>query len=325
MLSRFITSQLPKWARPENPIMRYAIGYGSVTRRQQFRLLMALIVLMVVAIAVSYTFVAAQTDIETPTYREVMYYPLVGATLLMQILAIAMTTNSIVLERQKGTWETLQITGVGAGMSVRARWMAVFYRLRWILGMVVLGRLGYILFLMYDITDFEGRAIDVRIVGITPEVSLEVAVFLLAGLMTAAVIQPFVAVGFDAAIGMLLAGTTRSRNIGILTTLLLVGMRILITLGALYAGAEIMDANGTTAEIANMSNETAWLQTLFLTIEGDLSLRILHLETLGNLWADLDDGIYLAAIVLVLVITKAAIANALVLFSAWRVGKPAKR
>jgi hypothetical protein len=324
MIANFFYGQLPQWARPSHPMMRYILGQQSLTRsRQALRLvLMLIIALAVVGLAYAATLQTSQSA--NPSYREFMYYPLVGTTLLMQILGLAITTNSIALERQKGTWDSLQITLVGAPTSIRARWFSVFYRLRWLLLALVVGRLGYLALLMRDMTDFEGRAIDVRIIGIAPEVSLEVAVFLLAALMTAAILQPFVALAFDAGLGMLVATLTQRRAVGILTTVTLMGLRVGITLAALFYGNRIIGPLGTTSNIIEISSDQAWLRTLLLVTQGDLSLRILNLETLGNLWADLENGIYLGGIVLALVVAQAVIANGMVLFAAWRSGKPSR-
>jgi hypothetical protein len=73
-----------------------------------------------------------------------------------------------------------------------------------------------------------------------------------------------------------------------------------------------------------MSTAEGWGRTLLLTLQGDLGLRLLNLETLGNLWSDLENGIYIGGVVLVGVILMAMIANGLVLFAAWRAAKPAK-
>jgi hypothetical protein len=241
----------------------------------------------------------------------------------MQLLALAMTANSVALERQKGTWDTLQITLTGAETSIRTRWALVFYRLRWVLLAVVIGRLGYVVYLLRDLTDFEGRAIDVRIIGISPEVTLEVAVFLLAALMTAAILQPLVSVGFYAAVGLVIATVTKRRNVGILMTVFLMMLRVMVAGYSLYIGNTIIGPNGTKPEIIEVSAGFAWFRTLLLAIEGDLSLRLLNLETLGNLWADITNGIYLGGVILVLVLIQAIVANLMLLFAAWRAYKPA--
>lgn len=325
MLARLFNSQLPPWARPTYPLMRYAIGYSPITRRQLISRFFLVAFLVMILFAVSYVYnVTIQETGEQASYRNLLYYPLVAATLLMQLLALALTTNFMALERQKGTWESLQITVVGAQMAIRTRWAMVFYRLRWLLGGLIVARLGYIALLMADMTDFEGRAIDVRIIGISPEVSLEMAVFLLAALMTAAILQPIVAIAFDAALGILVATMTRSRGLGILTTVILMGFRLITSFSALLLGREILQAHGTTPQIIEMSSTEAWARLLFLSNQGDLSLRLLNLESLGNIWADVDEGIYLGGAVLALVLVQAILANLMVLFAARRASKPSK-
>jgi hypothetical protein len=286
------------------------------------RVALGLIVLVLV-IAVSYVLTRDSSGSDNPAFREFMYYPLVAATVLMELLALAMTTNSVALERQKGTWDSLQITLTGAETSVRTRWALVFYRLRWVLLVVVIGRIGFVLLLLNDLTDFEGRAIDVRIIGISPEVTLEVAVFLIAALMTAAILQPLVSLGFYAALGMVIATVTRSRNVGILLAVSLMMARIVLAGVALYLGNTIIGPNGTKAEIIELSAVDSWFRTLLLSAEGDLSLRLLNLETLGNLWADISSGIYLGGVMLIIVLVQAIVANLMLLFAAWRSFQPA--
>lgn len=324
LLSRMFYSQLPVWARPTHPMMRYALGYRKLTLRDILvRMLLAVLVVGIM-VAAGYVYTSETSDSSTVAYREFMFYPLVVLQLFAQLAALSMTVNSVALERQRGTWETLQVSLVGAATAIRSRWALVFYRLRWILAAMVLGRLGYIALLMDDMTDFEGRAIDVRIIGISPEVTLEVAVFLLTALITAAILLPFVAIAFDAAIGMLISTLTQRRSVGILTSLILVGGRILVTASALFLGETILTANGTKPEIVEMSTTEGWVRTVFLTLQGDLGLRLLNLETLGNLWADLENGIYLGGVVLTGTILMAVIGNGFVLFAARRAAKPAK-
>lgn len=324
LLTRLFYSQLPVWARPTHPMMRYALGYRKLTLRDTLLRLLVAILGIGVIVGAGYFYTQQTSDSNTITYREFMFYPLALLQLLAEILALALTVNSVALERQKGTWESLQVSLVGAATAVRTRWALVFYKLRWVLAAIVLGRLVYIGYLLDDMTDFEGRAIDVRIIGISPEVTLEVAVFLLTALITAALLLPFVAIALDAAVGMVVATLTQRRSAGVLTTLVLVGGRVLITGSALFLGDSILGPNGTKPEVVDMSTAEGWGRTLLLTLQGDLGLRLLNLEALGNLWSDLENGIYIGGVVLVGVILMAMIANGLVLFAAWRAAKPAK-
>lgn len=324
MISRIFYSQLPEWARPSYPLMRQALGRPATSRRAQFFRALVVLLILGAVVGLGYAFTLQNTDSSEPTYREFMYFPLVGLQLLSMIFALLLTTNVVALERQKGTWDSLQITLTGAGNSLRVRWALVFYRLRWILLALVIGRLGYVALLMDDMRDFEGRAIDVRIVGIAPEVSLDLAIFLMAALMAAAILQPFVSLAFDGAIGLLIATVTKRRNVGILTTVSLVMARVLISIGALVSGIELLEPTQTAPEIADLSTSEAWARILLLATQGDWSLRLLNLNVLGGIWADIENGIYLGGVVLGIMLAMSLLSNLIVLFAAWRVSKPSR-
>ncbi len=324
LLTRLFYSQLPVWARPTHPMMRYALGYRRLTRWDVLLRVMLAVLGIGLIVGAGYFYTRETSDSNTITYREYMFYPLVLGQVLAEILALALTVNSVALERQKGTWESLQVSLVGAATAIRTRWALAFYKLRWILVLLMIGRLVYVGYLLDDMTEFEGRAIDVRIIGISPEVTLEVAVFLLTALITAALLLPLVAVALDAAIGMVVATLTQRRSVGVLTSLVLVGGRLLVTGWALFLGEAILGPNGTKPEIVEMSTTEGWARTLYMTLQGDLGLRLLNLETLGNLWADLENGIYLGGIVLAGVILMAMAANGLVWLAAWRAAKPTR-
>jgi hypothetical protein len=322
MLARLFYNQLPFWARPEHPVMHYILGYEAARPRQQW--LRGFLVLLCLGIVVALSFAYTSTNQDSQSYRDFMYYPLIGISLLMQLLALAITANTIALERQKGTWETLQITASGAGTSLRARWISVFYRLRWFLIPVILSRLVFVGFLVYDMTDFEGRAIDVLIIGISPEISVELAVLMLSALMTAAIIQPLVALAFDSAVGIFVSVISQHRGLAILTTILLMVGRVAISGLALFLGWQILDSNGTTAEILNLGQLEASARLIFLATQGDLSLRLLDLNILGSIWADVPDGFYVTASILAWVVLQAFVANGLVHLAAWRAGRPSR-
>jgi hypothetical protein len=73
MIYRIFSSQLPVWARPNHPLMRYAIGTRKPSRRQQVTRAALGLVILVLVIAVSYFFTAGDTGDDSPAYREFMY------------------------------------------------------------------------------------------------------------------------------------------------------------------------------------------------------------------------------------------------------------
>lgn len=323
-LSRIGYNQLPRWARPDHPIMRSVMGYGrSSTWRRRFMMLLLMIFISAIAVALGY--VVAQNQAiqgEEPTVRDILYWPLVGAQTLALVLAIALTTNVIALERQKQTWDTLKLSLSGVSLTLRARWIAVFFKLGWLLALITIGRLIYVGLLLDEMVEFQGRALDLRISGITPEVSLDVTVILMAAMMTAFILMPFVAVAVAAAIGIVVSVFTRTRSVVILGLLLLIGLRLATTIGSLVVGNTVFSETGVSNDLATLDRNTAWYRLLFSSAEGDMMLRLFHLDTLGQIWADVSYTIYIGGVMLLVVLVQAMIANGLVLYAAWRATKP---
>lgn len=319
MIEKIAYSQLPQWARPTHPIMRSILG--PIERSSRLRgFLRLLIGVALIALVVGLGYVTAKQDSgdDEPALRDVLYGPLVGAQTIALVLALAMTSNVVAVERQKQTWDSLKLTTVGASLSLRARWISVFFRLKWLLLAILIGRLVYIGLLMKDIVDFQGRALDLYISGITPEISLNVAILLMTALMTAFIMMPFIAVGLAAAIGIVLAVYTRARSVVILGLLTLIGLRILQTIFAISLDDRLFEG------ALDMERTEAWARLLFSALEGDMALKLLHLETLGQVWADVDYTVYVGGVLLAMVLVEAAIANGLVLFAAWRATKPTR-
>lgn len=319
MIEKIAYSQLPYWARPNHPIMRSILGPFQRSGRLR-GMLRFLIGVGLVALVLGLGYVTAREDSgnDEPPLRDVLYGPLVGAQTIALVLALAMTANVIAVERQKQTWDSLKLTTVGASLSLRARWISVFFRLKWLLLAILIGRLVYIGLLMRDIVDFQGRALDLYISGITPEISLNVAILLMTALMTAFVMMPFIAVGLAAAVGILLAVYTRARSVVILGLLTLIGVRILLTIFALSVDDPLFEG------ALDMDRSEAWGRLLYSALEGDMALKLLHLETLGQIWADVEYTVYVGGVLLAIVLIEAAIANGMVLFAAWRSVKPAR-
>ena len=58
--------------------------------------------------------------------------------------------------------------------------------------------------MLWELTDYQGRSLDLLISGIVPDLPLVGAILLIALMMTAALLIPLTAVGFDAAVGLLI-------------------------------------------------------------------------------------------------------------------------
>lgn len=327
-ISKFGARQIPYWAHPTHPVMRTILGRAkdAMWRRRLLQLILWL-ALGGAAVAAGSFIASDQTTNESPTLNEILYWPLIAGQTLAMVLAIFMTANAVSVERQKQTWDSLKLSLVGVSLTLRARWAAVFYRLAPLLLIITVGRAIYIGVLLDDITEFQGRALDLRISGITPAVSLDVTLIIMALSMTALLIQPFVAVALAAAIGLLMSVFTRTRGVVILGLLLMIGLRLGLTAVGIVAGDAVFFNVGDgvkpeLADLAENNNPEAWARLIFSSSEGDQMLNLMHLDTLGQIWTDLDYGIYIGAAMLGVVLLQAIIANAAVLFAAWAATRP---
>ena len=324
LIARIGYSQLPPWARPAHPIMRSIMGSRSATLKRRLLKFLLFLAAMAVAVGLGYIIANNQTANETPTTREILYWPLVGGQIIAMLLAVALTANVVAIERQKQTWDSLKLSLSGVSLTLRARWISVFFKLGWLLAAITIGRIVYTGLLLRDMTEFQGRALDLYISGITPEISLNVAMLLMAAIMTAFILLPFIAVGLGAAIGLLMSVYTQTRSIVILGMLLLIGLRLAITAGAIVVGNTVFEEVGVVSELFQMDNSTAWYRIIFASVEGDMMLKLVNLETLGQIWADVENTVYIGGVILGVVLVQAILANAIVLFAAWRATKPTK-
>ncbi|MCI0712851.1 MAG: hypothetical protein L0154_22030 [Chloroflexi bacterium] len=319
MLSRLWFSQFPEWARPEHPIMRSILGGIPESQRRRRLLLAGLVIVGLFAVAV-YAYVTTDALV----VRDLLYYPLVFAQVVAVIVGLTLTSNAVATEEQRGTWDTLKLTLVGVPLTLRARWIAVFHQLRWLLGAIIIGRIVYLGLLLSDITEFQGRALDLYISGISPEVSLDVAILIMVAFMTAFVMQPVVAVAVSAAIGVILSVTVRSRAMVFILMLLVIGIYLaLVFVGVTFANEQILERTQSLTQ-QDFSDTQGWGSLMLMALAGDMGIKLTELETQGQIWADFEYGIYFGAIYLAVVVIAGSIANALVVISAKRAAKPTR-
>lgn len=322
MMSKFGYQQLPSWAHPQHPIMKNVMGHG---RAQGWRVFLVrfLFWLLGMTVAVGLGYLIASRDNQDPSVRDVLYWPLVAGQILAMVLGVALTANVVAIERQKQTWDSLKLSLTGVSLTLRARWISVYFRLWWLLAAITIGRLVYIGYFLQDMAAFQGRALDLYISGIDPEISLDGAVLLLTALLTAFILQPFIEVGLAAAIGIIVAVFTHTRSVVILGLLLLIGLRLAISISALLIGSSIFEASGgVTLDLYQMESVNAWYRLMLTSIEGDMGLKLMNLETLGQIWADVKNSVYIGGAMLLAVFVIGTIADVLVRFSAWRATKP---
>ncbi|MFQ3565812.1 MAG: hypothetical protein SNJ59_02325 [Aggregatilineales bacterium] len=316
---RRLTGGLPDWAQPNHPILRHALGINQPRPRWQVRYGRALAFVLIGASLLLIGYLTATNFLrrapgENPVeaINNTLFIPLLVAQLLLRAFAVLLTSSIVADQIHRQNWDSLRATPSGAELTLRARWALVFYRLRGLLGTVIAVRIGLLLLMLYDLTAFQGRYLDLLISGITPDVSLVIAVLLLALMMTAALLLPFTAVGFDASIGLLIAAQVRGRTLNTVLQVLYILLRVGLTVALLVLLFNFLRGG------LFISGALAWLLIAAAAAVGDWGLSLLYLSRYGEIWAIVPYGILIGLALLVFALAQAAIVDQLLLVAVRR-------
>jgi len=166
---------------------------------------------------------------------------------------------------------------------LRARWAAVFYELRGPLLLLVILRVVLAAHMLADLTAHQGYQLDLYLAVVTPQVSPEAAVFLLAAFMAFALLWLLVMVGLNAAFGLLIRFAA------------LAGEMTMFMLAMSGGGRVVNHAPGSPA-LDTLDNTSRWIRLLALGTLGDQGLRFMDLETLLQAWVDVRYGVWLSVV-----------------------------
>lgn len=343
MLKKFINAQIPDFAQTDHPFMRYNLLRQPAKRPVSSLLLRLVLFGVMSAVAVFVGWQIATRGGTTPLEETssaldqifvVLYFPLIGLMTVIRIMALSANINTISTEAARGTWDTLKITTGGAKLLMKTRWAAVFYQLGWWLAIVVVARLFFIGVALVNLTQFQGRHLDLLMSGTTPfgtptmseTGTVVVGITITAMMFTAALLAPFTAVAFDAALGMFVGTLARGRFWGILGQVSLILLRVALTLSLIWVGVQALSLGGLFAQnptgnpltVFIDNQAVGWFSAFASVVEGDLGLNMIQVDRIQHLWADFDYGMLIGVAALGYVLLQAAIANGLVLWAAAR-------
>lgn len=317
MLQRLMI-QLPDWARATHPLVRYELGQKSrLSRRSAYLRAAGFVTLLVVlfwggyAVATGF-FQNAPGQNLTESAIAILFWPTLVIQLILQVSALTLTVNTVAEQKRRLTWDNLRATEDGAGLTLRTRWASVYYRLRLLLGLVLVVRIGLIAGILYDLTAFQGRYIDLLVNNVIPDVSPIVGALLLAFLMTASLLLPFTSLGLDAAVGLLISVVVQQRVYSVMTQVIVVLLRLALVITLLIAATQFI--RGDLA----LSDGSAWFLMGGFSALGDWGLSFLHLGFYGEVWATVPYAIFLGIALLLFSMGQSAITEWILAFSARR-------
>jgi hypothetical protein len=314
MINRF-TSQLPSWARSDHPLLRYELGRARrVSRRTAYLRVAGFAALVIVVYWFGYAvatgfFQNAPGQNLTESAIAIVFWPTLAMQVLLQVAALVLTVNTVSEQKRRQTWDNLRATEEGAGLALRTRWATVFYRLSPLLAVVLAVRVALILGILYDLTAFQGRYIDLLINGVRPEVSPIVGALLLAFLMTASLLLPFTSVGLEASIGLLVSVLIQQRVYSVMTQVIAVVIRLGLVIGFTIAATQFIRGDLAASETG------AWFLMGGFSALGDWSLSFLLLGFYSEVWATIPYAIFLGVALLIFAMLQSVITEWILAFA----------
>lgn len=315
MLLQRLGMQLPTWARSDHPLVRHELGIARlVPRRTQLLRAAGVMVLIVLLFWGGYAIATGFFQHEagqslTEKLMAILFWPLLAIQILLQIAALTLTVNTVSEQKRRQTWDNLRATEDGAGLALRARWASVYYRLRVLLGLVLVIRLALILGILYDLMAFQGRYIDLLVNNITPDLPPVVGALLLAFLMTASLLLPLTSLGLDASIGLLISVVVQQRIYSVMSQIIFLIIRIGILVALLVAATQFIRGDLT------ISDNSAWLLMGGFSALGDWGLSFLHLGFYGEIWATIPYAIFLGIGLLIFSMAQSALTEWILAFT----------
>jgi hypothetical protein len=317
-----VTARLPAWMQPDHPVLRYSLGRNQSVTSARTRYLRALVVVLWLLGSLVAGYLVASNVLREDPFQQplsqmlmgILFWPVFLLQVVLQVGVMLMTMATIGEEKRRQTWDSLRATWLGPALALRARWsVAVFYRLRGILGLLLLVRLVLIGGILFDLTAFRGEYLNYLVGGIVPDISPAAGVLLLALMITASLILPVTAAGFDAALGLLASTLVQQRIYMVLLQFVLVGLRLLV-IGALLFGVTQFRVGALEA-----SDMAVWLLLLAFAAIGDWGLSLLYLGYYGaEIWATVPYGVLIGPGLLLFVLAQAALTDAVLALAIYR-------
>ncbi len=281
---------LPDWARPEDPILQYELArrrlIGSRRKSASQFFLMALL------LAGGGGYFYARGDAGGENLVDLLWRCLYFPSLMIQtavvLAALAFGIGSVEADRSRQTWDSLRVTELGVGMTLRARWMGILYRLRAPIIALLLVRLVMVAGMTVNMTAFGGGYLPVLGSSAGGATDLWLALLLVILLMTAHILLPFATLGVAGALGILISVTLKQRLFALILQFVLSAAAVLAVAAGLFAVTSALQSRLTAAD--------SLLYLLFLAYSAfaDGGMLLANLGSLGAVWGLLPQGAYLS-------------------------------
>jgi hypothetical protein len=312
MIKRII-GELPVWMRPSHPLLRYRLDNQTDSMSTSARLVRAFFIIAALGVFLFLGYASASDLFERNPFDlpysqllfNLIFWPALVLQIGLQLTVLLMSINTIGEERRRQTWDALRTTTEGAALTLRTRWSAlIFYRLRFPVILLILLRVVLITGLLYDLTAFQGDYLRNLTGTIVPDVTLPLAVLLVAMAMTASLLLPVTALGFSAALGLLVSTFVKQRTYIVLTQIVLAAIRVTIV------AALVIMVEQFRVDALAVDDVVLWLILFGFAALGDWGISFLYIGFFGaQVWAQVPYGILLGLALMIYVLVQAVLTD----------------
>jgi len=308
---RLLASQLPDWARPDHPILRYELAHLKHPTSLRVRFLQVLMVALLLGLIgylyATYVYVSPTKGNWSDLAWRTLYFPTLLVQAVTAIVALSYGVGSIGQERSRHTWDHLRATEVGAEMILRTRWIAILYRLRLPILAILMVRMLLVVGMLYDITAFGGRYTEMltqNIIPVLPEPRLSLVMVAL--IMTANILVPLTMMASAAALGILISVAIQNRAYSATVQVILGFIILLVTIGLLLVISQVLQGQ--------LELDDAVLFGVFLAYSafGDWGLLLAQMGSAGEVWRLVPYGVFIGGILVILMLIQSAISDGMI-------------
>jgi hypothetical protein len=277
--------------------LRYLLGRSGHTSRRSLLVHLLLAVAYVGMLIIGAVALNVAEGAPSGIAYTALYVPTVLAQALVSAAAFGLTIHTVHNLRRKQTWDSLRATAGGADAAMRAAWAAaVYYRLRGALGVLVYApRLVLLGLLLWDLTAFRGDYLTLIAGGHQPAITPPFEILLLGAFVSAAFLLPLSAIGFEAAIGLLLSTFARSRQTASLIQIVLTIGRFIWGIAPMLMAVELISTASSGIE---MDPAGSWFKLLLNGAAGDWGIGALHTATTDTIWSAIPYAAYIGVALL---------------------------
>ncbi len=303
-----LTRQIPDWARPSHPILQYELSRLKESGTWQGRILALFLFMLILGLGgylyATYIYQSPTKGNITDLAWRALYFPTLLVQVITAIAALSYGIGSIGKERSNNTWDHLRATASGAEFTLRARWIAILYRLRVTIIAILLVRFVLIIGILYDMTAYSGLYVEMLTANLTPAIpDWRIGLLVIALIMTLNILLPLTMIASAAGIGILISVAIKERAYTVATQVILTSFQVIVTVGLLIALSQFLSG------ALELSDEALFALVLGYSSFGDWGLLLAQLGSVGEIWAIVPYGILIGVALILIMLLQSAITD----------------